>query len=103
MAITLAVAFGTGYLMQNGSSIGARLDGPPQNAEPTTPVPAESASEEVRAALPELPADALMPQFGQGQTLSYAHRISGLDAAVEAPKLSDARTPAPFTLAESAG
>ena len=99
VAVTLAVAFGTGYVMQNGSSVGARLQGAPQNA---SPAPAESVSEEVKAALPELPSDMPIPQFGKSQTHTLAHRMTGLDVSVQALKRSDAQTPAPFELAEAA-
>lgn len=97
--VTLAVAFGTGYLMQNGGSVAARLSGPSEKAKPSVSAPVEEAVDEVKAALPELPADIAVPDLGTGRSIIHTRRLAALDSGFQAPVLSDASTPTPFEIA----
>lgn len=100
VAVTLAIAFGTGYVMQNGSTIGARLNETPQQV---TPTPNETVAEEEKAALPELPSDVVVPRLGEQHDTMQLRRMTGLDRATHVPGLLDAQTPAPFELVGIAG
>lgn len=95
-AFTLAVAFGTGYLMQNGGAVAARLS---STAETDSPLPKAPLAEAPKEAKFSLPDDISVPPLGNRQTQIHARRLAALDTGFEAPTLSDAQTPTPFDLA----
>ena len=96
VAITLAVAFGSGYLVQNGDAVAARFSGTPETAEPVSP---KLTRQEIKAAIPPLPDDISVPKLGAKKTMIHTRRLAALDTGFDAPTLSDAQTPTPFDLA----
>jgi len=98
-AVTLAVAFGTGYLMQNSSSVSERSSAAPENAKPAVSAPDVPVENEVKAELPDLPSDLSVPDIGTGGSIIHARRLAALDTGFDAPTLSDVQTPTPFEMA----
>ena len=102
VVLTLAVAFGTGYLMQNGSSMAARLNGTSPKAPSPASTPAADLIDDAKAALPDMPADALTPNLGANSRYMHDRRQAALDGGLPAPQLSDPQTPAPFLMTDDA-
>ena len=90
--VTLAVAFGTGYIMQNSSSATARM---PVPAIAPKAAPAEKPKSQIKAGL-DLPADMRVPRLATDDLVIQTRRTAALDVGIDAPVLTDAPTPSPF-------
>ncbi len=93
-AVTLAVAFGTGYIMQYGGAVAERVSDTPKPITQETPQ-----LEGALSTLPPMPMDLQVSGFGRKSTTIHARRLAAIDAGFSAPSLTDAQTPTPFQLA----
>lgn len=90
--VTLAVAFGTGYVMQNSSSATARM---PLPAIAPKSAPVELPKDHVKASM-DLPTDMGVPNLIGSDQSMQTRRTAALDAGIDTLVLPDSPTPSLF-------